>query len=244
MLVASVSSLLGRSTSPASLPVYLKTSGVLLILLFGALLGWIFGFVPADAYMGFSQKIMYVHVPAIWVAYLAFFVVFVASIGYLWRRHPLADRLAAVSAELGVLFCAVGLISGAIWGRPTWGVYWVWDARLTTTLLLLLIFLGYVLLRVLGEPGARQARLAAVLAIIGFLDVPLIHLSVKWWRTLHQPSSLLRSTVDGVPDPSLPPVFLGALLASIFLQTLLYAWMLAVRWQLAKQSEQLRRAVQ
>ena len=130
---------------------YLKTSGVLLILLFGALLGWIFGFVPADAYMGFSQKIMYVHVPAIWVAYLAFFVVFVASIGYLWRRHPLADRLAAVSAELGVLFCAVGLISGAIWGRPTWGVYWVWDARLTTTLLLLLIFFGL-------RPAARARR--------------------------------------------------------------------------------------
>ena len=142
----------------------------------------IFGFTPNDDLMGFSQKIMYIHVPSIWVTYLAFFVVFVCSIGYLWKRTPEFDRVAKSSAEIGILFCAMGLITGSIWGRPTWGTFWVWDARLTTTLLLFLIFMGYVLLRAFSPPGEKQARLAAVIGVIGFLDIPLIHLSVRSWR--------------------------------------------------------------
>jgi len=99
----------------------------------------VFAFTPSDEYMGFSQKIMYIHVPSMWVAYLAFFIVFFCSIGYLWKRSDGFDRVAKCSAEIGVLFCGLGLLTGAIWGRPTWGTYWVWDARLTTTLILLLI---------------------------------------------------------------------------------------------------------
>ena len=102
------------------------------------------------------------------------------------------DRIAKSSAEIGLLFCALVLISGAVWGRPTWGTYWVWDARLTTTLLLFLIFMGYFLLRMSTEDRDKESRLAAVIGIIGFLDIPIIHKSVEWWRTLHQPTTLFK----------------------------------------------------
>lgn len=201
----------------------------------------VFGFTPPDALMGFSQKIMYIHVPSIWVAYLAFFVVFYCSIGYLWKRRPEFDRVAKASAEVGVLFCALGLLTGAIWGRPTWGTYWVWDARLTTTLILLLIFAGYVLLRAFAGIGEQQARLAAVLGIVGFLDIPLVHVSVQWWRTLHQPSSVFKVGAQGEAKPSMPtelllPLFLGVVIITVF-----YLFLLLYRLKVEKREEALAR---
>lgn len=194
------------------------------------LLGWwIFAMAPSDVQMGVTQKIMYLHVPSIWVTYLAFFVVFFCSIGYLWKREDTFDRVAGASAEIGVIFCGLGLVTGAIWGRPTWGTYWVWDARLTTTLLLFLIFVGYVLLRAFSYTGERQSRLAAVVGIIGFLDIPLIHVSVQWWRTLHQPSTLFKVSEGGAPKPSMPMELLVPLLLALLVMTLLYIFLLLYR---------------
>jgi heme exporter protein C len=201
----------------------------------------VFGFTPDDAYMGFSQKIMYVHVPSMWVAYVAFFVVFFCSIGYLWKRAEGFDRVAKCSAEIGVLFCALGLVTGSLWGRPTWGTYWVWDARLTTTLILLLIFAGYVLLRAFAQPGEQQARLAAVLGIVGFLDIPLIHVSVQWWRTLHQTSSVFKVDAGGAPKPAMPLELLAPLLIGLGVATVFYAFLLLYRLRVEQSVERLAR---
>jgi heme exporter protein C len=199
----------------------------------------VFGFTPDDDLMGFVQKIMYLHVPSIWVTYLAFFIVFACSIAYLWKRDGAFDRVARSSAELGVLFCGVALATGAIWGRPTWGTYWVWDARLTTTLLLFLIFVGYLLLRAYSPPGERQARTAAVIAIVGFLDIPLIHVSVEWWRTLHQPSTLFKLGAEGAPKPALPAQLLWPLITGLAALTIVYAALMLYRVGLAEREEKL-----
>jgi heme exporter protein C len=203
----------------------------------------IFGYTPDDALMGFSQKIMYIHVPSMWVAYLAFFVVFFCSIGYLWKRTAAFDRVAKASAEIGVLFCGMGLITGSLWGRPTWGTYWVWDARLTTTLILFLIFTGYGLLRAFAQPGEQQARLAAVLGIVGFLDIPLVHLSVQWWRTLHQPSTMFKVGAGGAPKPSMPTEILVPLLIALGVATLFYLFLLVYRLRVEYRLEALERRV-
>jgi len=199
----------------------------------------VFGFTPQDDLMGFSQKIMYVHVPSIWAAYLAFFFNFAFSIAYLWKRDGAFDRVARASAEIGVLFCGTGLVTGAIWGRTTWGAYWVWDARLTTTLLLLLIFVGYVLLRAFAPPGERQARMAAVVGIVGFLDIPLIHVSVEWWRTLHQPSTVFKVGEEGTPKPSMPPELLTPLVIGGLVMVLVFAALLLHRLELERRQEAL-----
>ena len=201
----------------------------------------VFAFTAYDPNMGFSQKIMYIHVPSMWVAYLAFFIVFAASIGYLWKRTENFDRVAKCSAEIGVLFCGLGLVTGAIWGRPTWGTYWVWDARLTTTLILLLIFAGYALLRAFASPGEQQARLAAVLGIVGFLDIPLIHVSVQWWRTLHQTSSVFKVDPTGAPKPAMPFELLLPLLVGLVVATVFYAYLLAYRLRVEHDVEGLQR---
>lgn len=215
--------------------------GWLSLIGFAALGVLIFAFTPNDRYMGFSQKIMYIHVPSMWVAYLAFFVVFFCSIGYLWKRTAAFDRVAKSSAEIGVLFCGLGLLTGALWGRPTWGTYWVWDARLTTTLILLLIYVGYVLLRAFADPGEQQARLAAVLGIVGFLDIPLIHVSVQWWRTLHQQSTLFQVVESGAPKPSMPVELLVPLLLALAAASLFYAFLLRYRLQVESRVEALER---
>lgn len=150
---------------------------------------------PAEEGMGHLQKIMYVHVPAAWSAFLAFGLVFVMSIAYLVRRRQSHDVLAASAAEVGVVLTGLTLALGSIWGRPTWGVWWTWDPRLTSTAVLFIIFVGYLALRsFVDEPGQR-ARWAATVGILGFLNVPIVYMSVRWWRTLHQPSSS-PATVD------------------------------------------------
>ena len=171
---------------------------IVLFLEWGSILGllgcglWIFLWTPFEISQGFPQKIMYLHVPTVIIAYLAFFVVFVYSIAYLWKRELMFDQMAKASAEVGLVFCALVLITGAIWGKPIWGTYWAWwDVRLVTTLLLFLIFMGYFLLRMSINDRDKEARLAAVLGIIGCLDIPIIHKSIEWakGRTLHQPST-------------------------------------------------------
>lgn len=144
---------------------------------------------PPDADMGHLQKIMYVHVPAAWMTFIAFFVVLVFSVRYLWRRHENDDLLAASAAEVGATLNALTLILGMIWGRPAWGVWWVWDARLTSTLVLFLIFVGYLALRAFVDDPEQRARWSAAVGAIGAMNVPVVYMSVTWWRTLHQPPS-------------------------------------------------------
>lgn len=149
--------------------------------------------VPADVEQGEVQRLMYVHVPAAWTAFVAFFLVFIGSVLYLVQRDPKADRFAAASAEVGVIFIALTLATGMLWGKPTWGVWWTWDPRLTTTALLLAVFVGYLAIRGFADDPDKRARWSAVVGILGFIQVPIVYLSVVWWRTLHQPPSSPRS---------------------------------------------------
>ena len=144
---------------------------------------------PAEGDMGHLQKIMYVHVPAAWMAFISFFVVFLFSVRYLWQKRENDDLLAASAAEVGAVFTGLTLILGMIWGRPAWGVWWVWDARLTSTLVLFLIFVGYLALRAFVDDSRQRASWSAAVGAIGAINVPIVYMSVKWWRTLHQPPS-------------------------------------------------------
>ena len=183
--------------------------------------------VPADRLQGDIQRIMYVHVPAAWLAYLAFFVTLVGSLGYLIRRDLRFDRLAAASAELGLLFTGAAIVSGSIWGKATWGIWWDWDPRLTTTAVMFVVYAGYVLLRGSIVERARRARLAAVLGVIGFVNVPIVHFSVLWWRGLHQAPTVLRPG-----GSTIAPVLLVVLLANVVAFTIAYVWLLRRRMAL------------
>ena len=221
-----------------------KMKKIIMFLEWGSILGlvgcglWIFLKLPIETSQGFPQKIMYLHVPTFIATYLAFFVVFAFSIAYLWKRDLMFDQIAKVSAEVGLIFCALLLVTGAIWGRPTWGTYWVWDARLTTTLLLFLIFMGYFLLRMSVNDRDKEARLASVLGIIGCLDIPIIHKSVEWWRTLHQPSTLFK-VESGKASPSISPELFTPLIASTIVMLLFYLYLLLLRYQTEIRREQL-----
>lgn len=148
---------------------------------------------PADALQGEVQRLLYVHVPIAWAMMLAFFVVFLMSILYLVQRKPKWDLLAVSAAELGVLGAVLTLVLGSLWARPTWGVWWAWDPRITTTALLVPIYAGYLVVRSMAEDPERRARWAAVIGLIAFVQVPMVYLSVFWWRSLHQPPSSPRS---------------------------------------------------
>ena len=187
-----------------------------------ALIG-LFG-VPADAAQGDVQRIMYVHVPSAWLAYLAFFVTLVASVAYLVRRNLRYDRVAVASAEIGLVFTALTIVTGAIWGKATWGKWWDWDPRLTTTAILFVIYAGYLLVRPAIADRRRRARIAAVFGIVGFANVPIVHFSVLWWRGLHQPPTVIRPGT-----PTIDPLLLTQLLASVVAFTLAYLWMLRAR---------------
>lgn len=158
--------------------------GVMLCLMLAALY-LVFIWVPNEKTMGIIQRIFYFHVPAAWVGFLAFGIVFVASIAYLVKRDDNWDLIAAISAELGLVFCSIMLITGPIWAKPVWGIWWTWDPRLTLALVLWLIYVAYVMLRIYVTDEGKRARLSAVVGIIGFLDVPLVYMSIRWWRTQH-----------------------------------------------------------
>lgn len=209
--------------------------------LFFILLGLYFGLIqaPPDAYQGEVQRIMYLHIPTILTAYLSFFIVFVGSCLFLWKREKRDDILAYSAAEIGVLFTGLTIIEGSIWGKPTWGVWWTWDARLTLTAILFLIFVAYLILRSLIEEENRSAVGGAVLGIIGFLDIPLIHMSVYWWRTLHQPPSILRP--DKAPWENIDPSMLIALLLNFIAFILLYFYLLSLRFRIAETEQEVKR---
>ena len=194
-------------------------------------------YAPTERIQGDVQRIFYFHVPLAWTAYLAFFVVFVTSAAYLLRRAPLMDAIARSSAEVGLLFTTMMLITGSLWARPIWGTWWSWDARLTTTLLLWFIYVGYLMLRSSVEDEERAARYAAVIGIIGAVDIPIIHQSVVWWRSLHPESVVLASG-----GPAMPSSMLVALLVSLLAFTVLYVVLVLLRTRLEIVRRSLRAA--
>ena len=191
---------------------------------------------PPDAVQGEVQRLMYIHVPAAWLAYLSFAVVFVASIAYLRTRKIRWDRLAGASAEVGVMFTVLAIVLGALWGKPVWGAWWTWDPRLTTTAVLLLIYVGYLAIRRISDNPSRRARWCAVVGIVGFVDVPIVHLSVVWWRSLHQGPTVLR-----LGSPEIQGTMLLALLAGVTAFTLVYAYLVTLRMRVGRLEERAAR---
>lgn len=185
------------------------------------------GFSPADRDQEEAVRIMYVHVPTAWIAYLAFIVTAVCSALYLFtKKHSLGfDRFAGASAEIGVVFMALTLISGMLWGQITWGVFWQWDARLTTTALLFVSYIGYLAVRGLGGSHHQRAKRSAVIGLLVVLEVPLVHWSVRMWRSLHQEATVLDT--DG--DADIDGLMLFSLFVGVVAFTLLYAWLLMHR---------------
>jgi heme exporter protein C len=198
-----------------------------------AVLAWLaLRVAPPDAVQGDAQRLMYLHVPVAWLAYLAFGVTALASLLYLlpWTRRPRWDLLAGASAEIGTLFTALTILDGSLWARPVWGIWWTWDARLVTTAVLLFLYLGYLALRRVPAPADRRARRCAVVALIAFADVPVVHLSVIWWRTLHQQPTVLNPELS----PQIHGVMAVTLLWGVAAFTLLYAVLLRQRYRLAR----------
>jgi heme exporter protein C len=190
------------------------------------------GYTPIEARQGMAQKIFYLHVPAAWCALMAFSLVGITSALYLWLMDPRLDRFAASSAEVGVAFSAVMLTTGPIWAKPIWGTWWTWDARLTLTLFLFFLFIGYLALRASVHDKAERARFSAVVGILGMLLVPFIHLSVYLFRTLHPQPVVLKPSA-----PSLPPEMLRTLLISMLVFTALYVGLVTLRYGLGLAEE-------
>jgi heme exporter protein C len=179
---------------------------------------------PPDAVQGEVQRIMYVHVPSAWTAYLAFIVVFLASVGWLWTKRFAFDALAVASAEVGVLFTGLALVAGSIWAKPTWGVWWTWEPRLITTAVMFVMYVGYLLVRSLSSDLEGRATRAAVIGIVAVVNVPIVHLSVTWMDALHQLPSVLRPG-----GPALDGRMLATLIAGVVAFTVVYAWLVTVR---------------
>ena len=194
--------------------------GVAWLVLFGLFLS------PNDATQKAGVRILYIHVPSAWLAYLAFIVTGVSSAAYLFKRTRSLtwDRIAGASAEIGVLFMGIALVSGSLWGRISWGIYWTWDSRLTTTAFLFVTYIGYLAVRGLGGTQQQRARRSAILALLAVLEVPLVHFSVKWWRPLHQQESVAEGKLNGL--------MLFSLFVGIVSFTLLYVWLLLHRQRL------------
>lgn len=183
---------------------------------------------PTELHQGLAQKIFYLHVPAAWTALLVFSIVGIVSAVYLWLQDERLDRFAAASAEVGVAFSAVMLTTGPIWAKPIWGTWWTWDARLTLTLFLFFLFVGYLSLRAALNDPAERARFSAVVAILGLLLVPFIHLSVYLFRTLHPRPVVLKPS-----KPSLPPEMLRTVLLSFGVCLVLYIGFVTARYGLS-----------
>ena len=201
--------------------------GIVAVVALGWLVAFGLGFSPADRDQDESVRILYVHVPTIWLAYLAFVVTAVSSAMYLFSKKKSLgwDRAAGASAEIGVTFVAVTLAVGAMWGRLTWGVFWQWDARLTTTALLFVTYIGYLAVRRLGGSHEQRAKRSAVLGMIAVVEIPLVHFSVKMWRSLHQEATV--ANLDG--DTKMDGLMLFSLFVGVIAFTLLYVWLMLHR---------------
>ena len=186
-----------------------------------------FFYAPTDKYEGQPQRIFYVHVPVSWIGMLAFVIMAAAGVVYLKTKDERWDWVARAAAELGTVFITLALITGSIWGRTTWGTWWTWDARLTTTLILWFIYIGYLMLRNYMGRTPASARAGAVMALICVIDVPIIYESVNWWRTLHPSAEV------GVAG-ALPPAVVLTLLISLTVFTLLYALLMIQVYQLQR----------
>ena len=193
--------------------------------------GWLMAlaWAPPDHFQGEVQRLMYVHVPAAWAALTLFTVAFAAAVRVLWRRTLNADHLLHASVEVGVVFLALALALGALWGRSVWGVWWAWDPRLTTSAVLLVLFSGLLALRAMLDDAARRATVSAAVTVVGFGLVPLVHWSVVWWRSLHQGPSVLRP--DG---PALAGPMLATLLVNALAVSLLAGWLVMRRIRLSR----------
>ena len=189
---------------------------------------------PPDYQQGETVRIMFVHVPAAWLAMFGYLLIAAAALGTLIWRHPLADVAAKTAAPIGATFCFIALVTGSLWGKPMWGTYWVWDARLTSMLVLFLLYLGLIALwQAIEEPG-RAGRAAAILALVGVVNIPIIKFSVNWWNTLHQPASIVRPG-----GPTIDPSMLWPLLVMALAFTLLFVLLHLI----AMRAEILRRRV-
>ena len=190
---------------------------------------------PADSEQGDAMRLLYLHVPAAWLAYLAFFVTAAASALWLWprTRAPIWDLLAGASAEVGVLFTGLMLAIGSLWGRPIWGTWWEWDARLTTTAVLFFLYLGYLALRRTADTVEGRGKRCAIAALIAFADVPVVHFSVTWWQTLHQDATVFNPKLD----VQIHGTMALTLVLSVLSFTLLYAYLTMLRVRIAELDE-------
>jgi heme exporter protein C len=221
-----VKTTLPPAPAPALVPSWRREGALALATLaaMALLLAAAFLYAPEEIAQGAPQRIFYIHVPSAWVGFLAFAVVFVASIALLATGRRRFDDVAAASAEVGTLFTSVVLVTGSLWARPVWGVYWSWDPRLTSYFILWLVYLSYLALRGYVADPARRARFSAVLGIAGFVNVPIVYLSVRWWRALHpEPIVIVRG------GPRMPAEMVQVLLLGLVAFTLLYLFLLALR---------------
>lgn len=193
-----------------------------------------FIFAPTEATMGDVQRIFYFHVPSAWAAFLAFGVVFVASIQWLRTKEQKWDEMAVSATEVGIVFCTIALLTGSIWAKPTWGTWWDWDPRLTTTLILWLIYVSYLMLRTTVENPARRASLSAVVGIVGFIDVPVVFMSIRWWRTIHP-------VVLGTGGFDMAPPMVITLMVCLAAFSLLFCHFLRLRMSLERQRGEVHR---
>lgn len=205
-----------------------------IVMLVGLYMAFIYA--PMELTMGNVQRIFYYHVPAAWMSFVGFFLVFVFSFAYLMRGGKKWDTRAATAAEIGILFCSINLITGPIWAKPVWGVWWTWDARLTLTLVLWLIYVGYLMLRHYVTDPERRATFSAVVGIIGFVDVPIVYFSIRWWRTQHP-----QPVIAGGEDSGLDPVMWYALLVCLTGFILLFSYLFKKRTELQAMRDELDR---
>src|SRR5271154_5413453 len=202
-----------------------------------AALFMVFDYVPPEAEQGIAQLIFYFHVPLAWVAFASFGLVAIAGIFYLWLGQQGWDDLGYAAAETGMVFCTLVLVTGSIWAKPIWGAWWTWDSRLTTTLVLWLLYAGYLALRVMGDEVPQVGRLAAVVGIVAAADVPVIIVSVRLWRTIHPAVIVTRQGGHGLEDPRM----IATLLVSMAAFTVLFVWLLMLRFATLRAAARLSR---